>query len=129
VRARADFREPDHVTLHKEFHAKEAAAAERGGDLFGNIARFLDRHRVHQLRLPALDVIALVLNVTDWLAEAGFDAAAFTHGTHGQLGDFVVKINKAFNDDLALIDATARSGVFPGGNDVVRTTQKRLAFA
>ena len=49
--------------------------------------------------------------------------------THGQQGDFIVKVNKAFNDDPALPCTATLLRVVPGSLYIIGTAQKALALA
>ncbi len=81
------------------------------------------------MRLPALDVIAGLLQMADRLAEMRLDVAVGTAGTHGQQRDLVVEIDEAFDDHAAVADSPARHRVFPRALDILRTVELALALA
>src|SRR5690606_26816150 len=124
VRPRRDFREPDLVALDEEFHAEHAAAAERGRDLAGHLPRPLQRARRHRLRLPALAVVAVALQVADRVAEAGAAGVA-----HGEQGDLVVEVHEALDDHPPGAGAAAGLGVVPRRLQVVFAPDDALAVA
>ena len=47
----------------------------------------------------------------------------------GKLSDLVIKINKAFDNDLALPCPATRLGIFPGFGYIVRTFNGALSLA
>ncbi|MNT12200.1 hypothetical protein D3C72_1471200 [compost metagenome] len=59
----------------------------------------------------------------------GLDLAVRAHRTHGELGDFVVKVNETFDDDAAVADAATGHGVVPGLRHVSRAVDLALALA
>ena len=73
VRARADFAEPDLVALDEKLDAEDALAAEVVGHLPGDLLGALQGERLHRMRLPALDIVAMHLQMADRCAEPGFD--------------------------------------------------------
>ena len=60
---------------------------------------------------------------------SAFDCAAVADGADGQLGDFVIEVDKALDDDAAAFDPPARHGVIPGGLHVGGTFQGGLPLA
>jgi hypothetical protein len=74
--------------------------------------------------LPGLAVVAIDLHVADRVEKAGAVAVA-----HRELGDLVVEVDEALDDDLAGAAAPAFLGVGPGGVDVGRLANGALALA
>src|SRR5690606_3059923 len=112
------------VALHEQLDTKHATTTERIGDSTGNVLRFLERDLRHRLRLPGLTVVAFFLAVADRRTEAGAVAMA-----HGQQGDFVIEIDEAFDNHLALAGAAAALGVVPGGINIGVGFYRALALA
>jgi hypothetical protein len=81
------------------------------------------------MRLPALDVIACCLQVTYGFAKMCLDYAVRAQCAHGQLGDLVIKINKAFNNHATVADPATGHRIVPGFFDVIRPGDLALALA
>src|SRR5690606_21155845 len=124
VRPRRHFREPHLVALHEQLHAEHAPATEVVGDRARDLPRTLQRARRHRLRLPALAVVAITLQVADRLAEVGAAGMA-----HGQQGDLVVEVDEALDDAAAGTGAAAGLRVFPGRLDLRLLAHRALAPA
>ena len=129
VRTRADFAEPDVVALHEQLDAEQAAAAQRGGDLAGDVLGPGQGGGAHRLRLPALDIVSLHLPVADRGAEVGLDLARRADGADGQQGDLEVEVDAALDDDQRRLHATSGEGVIPGRADVGRRLDIGLALS
>ena len=129
MRARADFAEPDLVTLDEELNAKQALASQVVSHRFGDVAAFLQAGRAHGLRLPALDIVAAHLHMANRFAKLRLDLPAGAHGAHRQQRDLVVKVNEALNNDAAVADAPAGHGVVPSSAHIGRPGDLALALA
>ncbi len=137
VGAGADLAEPDVVAFDEQLDAEDAqsggltvkANAEVVCDGFGNLAAALQGCGAHGVRLPAFNIVAADLDVADRVAKMGFYIATCTQGAHGELGDFVVEVNEAFNNYAASLHTATGHGVVPGGFDVCRAGDFALAFA
>ena len=129
VRARTDFGEPHGIALDEQFDAEDAASAEVAGDVACDVARFLQRGRCHRHRLPGFDIVAIHLNMTDRFAEEGFHVAGSADGAHRKLGDLVVEIDEALDDDASSADTARGLRVIPGLHHVGRGLQQRLTLA
>ncbi len=108
VRTGRDFREPDLVALHEQFDAENAQPAQRAGDRGGHVARTVPRHRAHRLRLPAFDIVAVLLDMAD-----GFAEMRAVGGAHRQLGDLEVELDFAFHDHARLAHPPGAQAPFP----------------
>ena len=113
VRPRTDFREPDLVALHEQFHAENAEAAQRRRDLLRDVAGFLERRRAHGLRLPGFHIVAVDLHMADRIAEMRGRAALPVRRAHGQLRDLEIELDLAFDDDARLLHAARRQAPCP----------------
>src|SRR5512132_1751368 len=100
VWARADFREPDIVALHEKLDAENSLAAESGGHFSGDVARCFERARAHGLRLPALDVIAVDLDVAYRFAEM-----RAVGGADGEQRDLEIEVDLSFDNHARLLHA------------------------
>ena len=129
VRARRDFAEPHLLALHKQLHTKQAQPAQVIGHGLGNLARFFQCRRVHGVRLPAFNIVTGLLNVAHWVAEMRFDLTISPFGAHGQLGDFVIKVDKTFDDHASLGHTATCHGVIPGGCHIGRAVDLALPLA
>ena len=137
MRAGAHFAEPDLVALDEQLYAEQAqasglavqAGAQVAGDGAGDILRQGQRGRRHAGGLPAFHIIALHLHMADGLAEMGLDLAGRILGAHGQQGDFVVKVDKALDDDAAALHPAACHRVVPGLFHIGRAIDLALALA
>ena len=67
--------------------------------------------------------------MADGVAEAGGDLAVGAHRPHGELGDLVVKVDEAFDDDTAVAHAAAGHGVIPGFFHVLGAVDLALTLA
>ena len=67
--------------------------------------------------------------MADGVAEAGDDLAVSAHRAHGELGDFVVKVDEAFDDDAAVAHAATGHGVVPGFFHVLGAVDFALTLA
>ena len=105
----ADFAEKNLVTLDEEFHAKNPAAAQSPGHQTGNTPGFFHSLGTHRLGLPGFLIVTAHLMMAHRFQERG--AAGMTDG---QLGDFVIKIHKAFHNDLTGTGTAAFLCITPG---------------
>src|SRR5690554_7959149 len=108
-----DFREPDLITFYKQLHAVDSVTSQVIGNCPCNFHRTLKGFIRHGMRLPGLPVIAILLAVTDRVAER--DPIAVTNG---QQRDLIVKVNKTFNDDPPLPCPAAGLRIIPGRLDI-----------
>nr|GEU28566.1 hypothetical protein [Tanacetum cinerariifolium] len=129
VRARAHFREPHHVVLDEQLHAEQAQAAQVARDLGGDVLGARQRLRMHAARLPRFHVVALHLHVADRLAELRVDLAVRAQRAHRQQRDFVVEVDKTFDDHAARVHPAAGGRMVPGGLDFGRAVDLRLTLA
>ena len=129
VGAGADLAEPHLFAFDKQLHTKQALPAQVVGHRLGDFACALQGGGVHLHRLPAFDIVATDLHVADGVAKAGHDLAICTDRAHGELGDFVIEIDKPFHNDPAVADAAAGHGVVPCFLDIFRAVNFALAFA
>ena len=93
MRARRHFAEEHVVSFHKQLNAKYTATTKCICHRARDLLRALDCARRHGMRLPRLAIISVNLHVADWCAER----CALTV-SHREQSDFIIKINKAFND-------------------------------
>ena len=100
------------------------SAAELVGHRARDLLRAMERARRHRLRLPALAVVAVYLEVPDRRAERRAVTVA-----HREQGDLVVEVDEAFDNDLAGAGAAASLRIFPGLADVGRGFHHALALA
>src|SRR5690554_3081752 len=84
-----DFREPDLITFYKQLHAVDSVTSQVIGNCPCNFHRTLKGFIRHGMRLPGLPVIAILLAVTDRVAER--DPIAVTNG---QQRDLIVKVDR-----------------------------------
>ncbi len=129
VRARADLAEPHLLALDEQFHAENAAPAQRLGDAPRHVAAALQRYRVHGVRLPAFHIVTGHLHMADGFAEVGAHGAVGAHAAHGELGDFIIEVDEALDDHAALRHAPARHRRLPGGAHVGRAVELALPLA
>ena len=135
VRSGADLGEVHVVVFDEHLDTEDAAAtepavAERRGDACSHRRGAAQRGLAHRLRLPRLDVVTLLLTVSDRCAEIRAETAGVRiDGAHGQQGDLVVEIDETFDDDPSTLDATAGDGVVPGPVDLVRPAHHTLTLA
>lgn len=122
--ARRHFAEPHLIALDEQFHAKQATAAQGFGHGFCNTLGFRQGNGAHGLWLPGFLIVALLLTMANRRAERGAADVAY-----GQQCDFVVEIDKAFDDHPALAGTPALLGVVPGFLHVVGAAQQALALA
>ncbi|MNR18028.1 hypothetical protein D3C85_1347290 [compost metagenome] len=113
VRARRNLREPDPVARHEQLDAEDAETAQRIRDLARDVLRRLQGGLAHDLRLPAFDIVALLLAMADGGAEVRADGAV-AQRPHGQQGDLIVEVDPALDDDPAARDPARGLGVGPG---------------
>jgi hypothetical protein len=90
---------------------------------------FLQCHRRHGHRLPGLDVIAVHLDVADRLAEEGLHGSGGADGSHRELGDFVVEVDEALDDDAPGAYPSRGLRIVPGLLHVGLGPDQRLALA
>jgi len=102
--------EDDIAPLDEQFYPEDTASAKCCRYFPGNIAGTGKSLFTHGLWLPGLAVITVYLHMADGFSEAGPPGMA-----DGELGDFIIKVYKTFNDDLAGTGAAALLCVFPGG--------------
>src|SRR3989338_6701067 len=76
------------------------------------------------MRLPAFAVVAVYLYVSDRRAEG--DALSVSHGEHG---DFVVEINRPFDDDLPCLSSARFHRVLPRLRQILRFFSHTLAMS
>ena len=69
VRARADFGKPDLVAFYEQLDTEETKTTKGIGDLPGHLLCPMQRGIAHWLWLPALYIVAVLLPVTNRLAE------------------------------------------------------------
>ncbi|KAG1094038.1 hypothetical protein G6F40_012587 [Rhizopus arrhizus] len=124
VRTRRHFAEPHLVTLHEQLDAEQAPTAEVVGDRTRDFFRACQRRARHRLRLPALAVIAVLLQVADRRAERSATGVA-----HGQQGDLVIEVDEAFDDAAAGTGTATGLRIVPGRGDVRLAAQRALALA
>src|SRR5665811_1364580 len=84
---------------------------------------------MHRLRLPALHIVALDLDMTDRLTKTGFYPAVACTGAHREQGDLVVKVDEAFHNHPAVAHAPTGQGVVPGLLHVGRRVDLALPLA
>src|SRR5690606_14780497 len=96
--ARAYFAEPNFLAPDEELYAKYTQPAQILSDGLCNMLRLAQGFRVHCLGLPAFYVISRDLSVSDRLAKMGLGIAVGVKGSHGKQCNFVIKINKAFDN-------------------------------
>ena len=113
VRPRRYFAEYHFVAFDKHLDAEDAPAAQCFGYLAGNLLGRFQSLLAHGLRLPRLAVVAVDLVVPD-----GFEEGRTTYVAHGEQGDFVVEVDKSFDNNAAGPGASAFLGVVPGVVDV-----------
>ena len=123
VRARGDLAEEDLVAGNKELDAEDAGPAEGAGHLGRDPLGLLLGGGRHRLRLPALAVVAVLLDVTDRCAERDTAGVA-----DGQESDLVVEVDEALDDHPAGTGAPGLSGVIPRGSSAVGFADYRLAL-
>ena len=104
------------IVLNKEFHPEHAPTAQRVGNFAGILTGLGYGSLGHGVRLPGFAVVAIHLNMTNGIAKGGAPGMP-----DGELGDLVIKINKAFDYDLALPCPATCLGIFPGFGYIVRT--------
>ena len=124
MRARRNLAEPHLIALDKQLNTKQTTTTQRFGNSLGHTLGLGQSNRAHGLRLPGLLIIALLLTVTDRCTEGSAANMAY-----GQKGDFVVKVDKAFNDNPALARTTAFLRVVPRSLYIVGAAQQALALA
>jgi hypothetical protein len=81
------------------------------------------------MRLPALDIVAVDLDMADRLAKRGGDAAVGRAVAHRQLRDLVVEVDEALDDHAPQADAGAGHRVVPGARQVLDAVDLALALA
>ncbi|MNK56792.1 hypothetical protein D3C87_758390 [compost metagenome] len=128
VRARRDLGEPDLVAGDEQLDAEDAEAAQRVRDLAGNVLCGLQRSLAHDLRLPAFDVVALLLAMADGGAEVR-PHRAVAQRPHRQQGDLIVEVDAALDDDPATRDPARGFGIGPGLGDLIGALDIGLALA
>jgi predicted Abi (CAAX) family protease len=77
---------------------EQAPAAQRLGNPGGHVAGPLQGQGAHGLGLPALDVVARDLAMSDGVAEVG-DHGAVPEGPDRQQGDLEVEVDATLDDD------------------------------
>src|SRR5690606_29475865 len=78
----------------------------------------------HRLRLPALAVVAVDLQMADRRTETGAPGVA-----HGEQGDLVVELDQTLDDHPAAAGAAAFLRVAPGGGNVRLAAHQALPLA
>ncbi|VDC50576.1 hypothetical protein BREV_BREV_02064 [Brevundimonas mediterranea] len=134
VGAGRDLGEPDLVALDEQFDAEDAPslvvwAAERLGDLAGDVLRGGEGGGGHGLGLPALDIVALDLAVTDGGAEVRAGRAVGGARADGQQGDLEIEVDPALDDDAGAGDTAAVLRIGPGVGDFVGAFDEGLPLA
>ena len=118
------FGEPDFVAAHKQLDTEYAQPAQSARDGGGHIARLHKSLVAHRLGLPGFDIVAVFLDMADWLAEEGT-----VLGAHGELGDLEIELDFAFQNDARLPHPPGGKCFLPGRRQVCIRTQPRLALA
>ncbi len=108
MRAWAQLGEIHLISFNEKFHTVYPPAAQTIRDGFGNLFGFLERCSAHRHRLPGEDVVAIFLNVPDWFTED-----CFVLCSDSKECNFIVKIDKPFNDEFAGI-SSGLFGYLPG---------------
>ncbi|OOL30471.1 hypothetical protein GQ85_19695 [Rhodococcus rhodochrous] len=129
VRAGAHLGEEHVVARDEQFHAEDTAAAERAGHRRRDLPGPGQGPLAHRLGLPGLDVVAGALQVPDRFAEERLHLPGRPDGADGELGDLVLEVDEALDDDPAEVDAPAGERVVPGGGDLVGGADRGLALA
>ena len=94
------------------------------GDGARNASRLVQRFGTHGLRLPGHAVVAFLLNMPDRIAKR--DAAAVPNREQGY---FIVKINKAFDNNFAAFAPGSGMRIFPCMINVVFGANDALPLA
>ena len=95
----------------------------------GDLLRTLQCPRRHRLWLPAFNIIATDLQVSNRLAKMRFHFAISAARADRQQGNFVLKINKPFDNDPAALNTGAFFGDIPGSFNILRASEYRLSFS
>ena len=115
----------DHlIILDKQLNPKDAKSAKSAGDCLCDFSGFGTRGITHWLRLPALPVVPVGLDMANRLTKRC--AACMPDG---KLGNFVIKIDEALDNDLAGPGTSALLCILPGSVDIVITLHRALSLA
>ncbi len=121
--ARRDFAEPHLIAFDEQLDTEHATTAQRLGHRLGDALGLGQCGRAHGLWLPGFLIVALLLTMANRRAEGGAANVA-----HGQQRDFVIEVDKAFNDHATLAGTTAFLRVIPGFLNVIDTLEQALPF-
>ncbi|HZJ65818.1 MAG TPA: hypothetical protein VFD36_20045, partial [Kofleriaceae bacterium] len=125
MRARTDLAEHHLVIREQEqLDPEDAVAAEPVRDLARDALGTLELRRVHRVRLPALDVVAADLAMTDRITERG--AARRADREHR---DLALELDEFLDDHATGTGAAAGLGVVPALLEIGLRGGDRLALA
>src|SRR6056297_1606672 len=105
--ARTDLGKNDIIATHEEFHTENSPTRWAFAVFHG--AEIVNQHislslgfrkcpRGHRMWLPRLTVIAGLLMMSNWRTKAGRRTSIRIQMTYGQQRNFVIKINKPFDN-------------------------------
>ena len=120
----AHFAEDGLVALDEDLHAEDAPAAQSARDGGSDAAGLLFGLGAHGLGLPGLLIVAV-----DLMVSHGFEEDGAVDAADGQLGDLVVEVHEAFDDDPARSGPAAFLRDLPRRIDVLFLLDGALAVA
>ena len=120
MRSWAHFREVDLIPLDKEFDSENPAAAKTVRDRFCDCFGALFCQRCHLGRLPRIDIVPVLLLMSDRFAKDRLFAVSCR-----QHGDLIVKVDKGLDDQFACIAACLFSRL-PGAVQIGFTPHNAL---
>ena len=124
VRSRRDLAEENLVPGDEELDPEDPASAEGVGDLAGDPLGLLLGGLGHRLGLPALPVIAVLLDMANRCTERGAPGVA-----DGKQGDLIVEVDETLDDHPALAGAAGAGGVIPRRSPAAGRAHDRLPLA
>ena len=121
---RRNLAEIDLVSLDEKLDPENPISAEIIGHRFGNSPGLRQCDFTHQLRLPALAVVSIDLDVAD-----GFQEIRAAHMAQGEHGDLVIEIDEALDDHLSPSRAPAFLRILPGWRNIRLPAQRALPLS